>query len=117
MLALVQQSFAKRLTHIQRLVPTNAPHLTGVLRQYDDRLAAAAADLVIDRGVFHEQARVLTFLPAGLGGLGIESSLARADAAYLSSYLSATTRLEPSTVGPLTIVADYCGFRSIAPIR
>jgi len=102
-LALVQQSFAKRLNHIQRLVPTNAPHLTGHLRQYDDRLAAAAADLVIDRGVFHEQARVLTFLPAGLGGLGIESSLARADAAYLSSYLSATTRLEAIHGGPANL--------------
>ena len=92
-LAMIQQSFARRLNHIQRLVPTNTPELIDLLVRYDDALATAVSDLLQGRGTFTALARRLTFHPAGLGGLGVESAVARADAAYLSSVTSASTRL------------------------
>ena len=54
---------------------------------------AAVEDLLLGRGTFTQLAAVKVHLPTALGGLGIESAAARADACYYSSYTTAYFRL------------------------
>ena len=90
-LIMLRMSFCKRVQHIQRLVPTYE-HLH-LLRPYDELLTRAVSDLTLGKGTFHELAGQLLHLPAPLGGLGVDSVAARADATFYSSFLTASIRL------------------------
>ena len=90
-LIMLRMSFCKRVQHIQRLVPTH-DHLD-LLRPYDELLTRAVSDLTLGKGTFHELAGQLLHLPAPLGGLGVDSVAARADATFYSSFLTASIRL------------------------
>jgi hypothetical protein len=90
-LIMLRMSFCRKLQHIQRLVPTS-DH-ADLLGAYDACLVDAVEDLLVGRGRFTELAATKVHLPAALGGLGIESAAARADACYYSSFTSAYFRL------------------------
>ena len=76
---------------MQRLVHT-ADH-ADILQDYDDCLVAAVENLLVGRGRFTELAALKGHIPAALGGLGVESVAARADACYYSSFTCAYFRL------------------------
>ena len=76
---------------MQRLVHT-ADH-ADILQDYDDCLVAAVENLLVGRGRFTELAALKVHIPAALGGLGVESVAARADACYYSSFTCAYFRL------------------------
>ena len=90
-LIMLRMSFCRKLQHVQRLVPTSG-HVD-LLREYDECLVASVADLLVGRGPFTKLAATKVHLPAALGGLGIESAAACADACYYSSLTSAYFRL------------------------
>ena len=94
-LILLRMSLCKKLQHIQRLVPTH-DHLD-ILQRFDTLIMMAVEDLLLGKGTFTDLAATLTNMPAGLGGLGIESAEARADACYYSAYTSAFQRLTSLT--------------------
>ena len=81
----------RKLQHLQRLVPT-AGH-ADLLCGYDDSLVAVVEDLLVGRGCFTKLAATKVHIPTALGGLGIESAAAHADAGYISSFQSAHHRL------------------------
>jgi hypothetical protein len=90
-LIMLRMSFCRKIQHVQRLVPT-ADH-ADILQDYDDHLVAAVEDLLVGRGRFTELAALKVHIPAALGGLGVESVKARADACYYSSFTCAYLRL------------------------
>jgi hypothetical protein len=101
-LIMLRMSFCRKVMHIQRLVPTSA--YADILRDYDDCLVAAVEDLLVGRGRFTDLAKLKVHIPAALGGLGVDSAAARADACYYSSFTSAYFRLaglDPAWVGSL----------------
>ena len=101
-LIMLRMSFCRKVMHIQRLVPTSEH--ADVLRDYDDCLVAAVEDLLVGRGQFTDLAKLKVHIPAALGGLGVDSAAARADACYYSSFTSAYFRLaaiDPDWVGSL----------------
>mmetsp|Transcript_103480 Transcript_103480/g.297301 ORF Transcript_103480/g.297301 Transcript_103480/m.297301 type:complete len:254 (+) Transcript_103480:54-815(+) len=101
-LIMLRMSFCRKVMHIQRLVPTSEH--ADVLRDYDDCLVAAVEDLLVGRGRFTDLAKLKVHIPAALGGLGVDSAAARADACYYSSFTSAYFRLaaiDPDWVGSL----------------
>ena len=107
-LIMLRMSFCRKVMHIQRLVPTSEH--ADILRDYDDCLVAAVEDLLVGRGRFTDLAKLKVHIPAALGGIGVDSAAARADACYYSSFTSAyfrLTALDPDWVGSLheTVVA------------
>ena len=90
-LIMLRMSFCRKFMHIQRLVATSA--YADILRDYDDCLVAAVEDLLVGRGRFTDLSRTKVHLPAALGGIGVDSAAARADACYYSSFTSAYFRL------------------------
>ena len=101
-LIMLRMSFCRKVMHIQRLVPTSA--YADILRDYDDCLVAAVEDLLVGRGRFTDLAKLKVHIPAALGGLGVDSTAARADACYYSSFTSAYFRLaglDPDWIGSL----------------
>ena len=90
-LIMLCMSFCRKIQHVQRLVHT-ADH-ADILRDYDDYLVAAVENLLVGRGRFTELATLEVHIPAALGGLGVESVAARADACYYSSFTCAYFRL------------------------
>ena len=102
-LIMLRQSLSKKLQHVQRLVPTHEH--ADILRAYDDQLQLAVQTLTFGKGAFTEHAADLVSLPASLGGLGIESAVQRADAAYYSSFHTANLRL--STLCPAWAASCY----------
>ena len=105
-LIMLRMSFCRKVQHIQRLVPTSQHE--DLLRDYDGSLVAAVEDLMVGRGRFTELAATKVHLPAALGGLGVESATARADACYYSSLTCAYHRLaalDPDWVGSVCTAA------------
>ena len=101
-LIMLRMSFCRKVMHIQRLVPTSEH--ADILRDYDDCLVAAVEDLLVGRGRFTDLAKLKVHIPAALGGIGVDSAAARADACYYSSFTSAyfrLTALDPDWVGSL----------------